>query len=280
MNWDDLRVVRAVFQTGSYAAAARMLAINETTVPRRLARLERDLGVRLFDAADGMRKPTAYCEEIVALSETMAGDADRIEQIADTELRVRERRRIAATDSVATHVLAPRTASLLAENPDLALDFLVSTENVDFSRGEADIAIRLKRPEKGDFIISKIAEFELYFVEPANGSAENESLVCAYAEDLDRRPESRYLASLGLLERARSRTKNLNVLKELIRSGRYCGVLPDYMCTDLFDADSLQFKKLPQRRGAWLLVQRHHKDDATTRKVIDWIRDCFASIES
>ena len=78
MNWDDLRVVRAIYQTGSYAAAARELAINETTVPRRLARLERDLGVRLFDARDGQRRPTAHCEEIVALSASMAGDAERI----------------------------------------------------------------------------------------------------------------------------------------------------------------------------------------------------------
>ena len=53
MNWDDLRVVRAVFETGSYAAAAMRLDIDETTVSRRLARLEGDLAVRLFEAQDG-----------------------------------------------------------------------------------------------------------------------------------------------------------------------------------------------------------------------------------
>ncbi len=280
MNWDDIRVVRAVFRTGSYAAAARLLRINETTVPRRLSRLEKDLGVKLFEAADGIRRPTAQCEEIVSQSEIIASHAERITNIASADRGILERRRIAATDSITSQVLAPRTASLLAENPGLALDFLVSTENVDFSRWEADLAIRLKRPEKGDFIISKLVDLELLFCEPVNADSENGHFVCAYVEELDLTPESQYLANLGLLRRARCRSKNLIVLKQLIQSGRYCGVLPSFMCGDLITDKALQFSKLPQRRAAWLLVQRHHQGDATTRKVVDWIKSCFTSIEA
>ena len=277
MNWDDLRVARAVFQTGSYAAAARLLSINETTVPRRLARLERDLGVRLFEAVDGARRPTAYCEELVALSETMAGQAERITAIANADHGVIERRRIAATDSITAQVLAPGTPTLLSENPGLALDFLVSTENVGFSRWEADLAIRLKRPEKGDFVISKIADLELYFCEPPETDSGDGQLVCAYSDELDFTPESKYLAGLGLLSRARCRTKNLLVLKRLIQSKKFCGVLPSFMCGDLIADSTLRFSKLPHRRGAWLLVQRHLKNDVTTRNVIDWIKECFES---
>lgn len=280
MNWDDLQVVRAVFQTGSYAAAARRLRINETTVPRRLARLQKDLGVNLFEAADGTRRPTVYCEEIVALSETIARHAERIAKISDADVGVSERIRIAATDSITAQVLAPKAARFLTKNPRVALDFLVSTENVDFSRWEADLAIRLKRPDKGDFIISKLADLELFFFESANATSENGDLVCAYPEDLELTPESRYLASKGLLKRARCRSKNLLVLKRLVQSGKYCGVLPSYMCTELMVDDKLQFSKLPHRRSVWLLVQRHLKDDSTTRTVIDWIKDCFASVET
>ena len=39
----------------------------------------------------------------------------------------------------------------LADHPGLSLDFLASTENVNFSRWEADIAVRLSRPETGRF---------------------------------------------------------------------------------------------------------------------------------
>ena len=66
MNWDDLRIVAAVSDRGSYAGASARLRIDETTVARRVARIQGSLGVTLFDAVDGVRKPTGYCEAILA----------------------------------------------------------------------------------------------------------------------------------------------------------------------------------------------------------------------
>jgi len=178
MNWDDLRVVRAIYQTGGFAAAAGRLRVNETTVARRLARLEQDLGARLFEAVDGVRKPTARCEEMIALVEAMADQAERIVHAPD-ERGVTGRRRIAATDSVAAEVLAPRAASFLADHPGLSLDLMSSTDNVNFSRWEADLAVRMAKPERGDFSISKLADLDLYFLEPADARSVDDVLVSA-----------------------------------------------------------------------------------------------------
>lgn len=277
MHWDDLRVVRAVYKTGSYAAAARSLGINETTVPRRLARLERDLGLTLFDAVDGSRRPSAVCERIVALSEPIASQTAKIESIAgDASIPV-ERRRITATDSVATHLIAPRLAQFLERNPGLSIELLPSTANVDFSRWEADIAIRLKRPEKGDFVVSKLADFELFYVAPAAGTGAN-GLVCAYPEDLSATPESKYLAETARSHRARLFCKNLLVNERLIRSLSCAGVLPGYMCRDLIDDDRYRCEKLPQTRSAWLLIQRHLRAESTTRRLVEWLRECAAEL--
>src|SRR3954454_12749182 len=60
MNWDDLRIIAAVRDQGSYAGASARLRLDETTVARRVARIQGSLGVTLFDAVDGARKPTAY----------------------------------------------------------------------------------------------------------------------------------------------------------------------------------------------------------------------------
>src|SRR5450756_327201 len=65
MNWDDLRIVAAVRDTGTYAGAGAKLRIDETTVGRRLVRIERTLGIRLFEAIDGARKPTRQCEVVL-----------------------------------------------------------------------------------------------------------------------------------------------------------------------------------------------------------------------
>ncbi len=279
MNWDDLRIAREVCRTGSYAAAGARLRINETTVSRRLARLQQDLGLTLFEAVDGVRKPTAACKELVAQTAAMANHAERIARIGDRDVGLVGRRRIATTDSLATELLAPRLGTLLAEHPGLAIDFLASTENVNFSRWEADIAVRYQQPDKGDFVISKLVDMVFYLFEPKNAEADNRNLVVAYPQDLDGTPESKYLMSVGLHQRARCTTKNQLLVKQLIQSAGFSGVLASYMCTGLLDDPTLRVTKLPHRRGVWLLVQSHLKNDAPTRAVIDWIRDCFRALD-
>ena len=278
MNWDDLRIAREVYRTGSYAAAGARLRINETTVARRLARLQQDLGRTLFEAVDGVRKPTAACEDLVAVTAAMANHAERIAKIGDQDVGLVGRRRIATTDSLATDLLAPRLGSLLTEHPGLAIDFLASTENVNFSRWEADVAVRYQQPDKGDFVISKLADMTFYLFEPKSPDADDRNLVVAYPPDLDGTPESKYLMSIGLYQRARCTTKNQLLVKQLIQSAGFSGVLASYMCGGLLDDPTLRVTKLPHCRGVWLLVQPHLKNDAATRTVIDWIRDCFRTI--
>ena len=52
MNWDNLRYVLSVAETGSIAAAARELGVNRTTVLRRINAFEKHINVRLFERID------------------------------------------------------------------------------------------------------------------------------------------------------------------------------------------------------------------------------------
>src|SRR5216683_1232935 len=71
MNWDDLRIIAAVRDEGTYAGASARLRIDETTVGRRLARIERALGLRLFEAVDGVHKPTRQCDTVLGHIQAM-----------------------------------------------------------------------------------------------------------------------------------------------------------------------------------------------------------------
>jgi DNA-binding transcriptional LysR family regulator len=48
LNWDDLKLFSAVARTGNFTRAAQELRLTGVTVGRRMQRLERDLGVKLF----------------------------------------------------------------------------------------------------------------------------------------------------------------------------------------------------------------------------------------
>ena len=277
MNWDDLRIVAAIREQGTYAGASLKLRIDETTVGRRLARIERALGVRLFEAADGLRKPTAQCEHVLSHIQAMAGHVVEISRLGESLPGLSGRFRIASTNAVAEEILAPRTAPLLAAHPGLALQFLTSSENVKFSRWQADFAIRLRKPDKGDFTISKLGEMKLYLIEPA-GRGASEPFVCVYPDDLGPIPETQILKARGLHDRARVVCDNIRVLRTLVKSHQAIAVLPDYLCGELLADRRLRATLLPRHRDVWLLVQNHLRRDASARVVIDWLREAFADL--
>jgi DNA-binding transcriptional LysR family regulator len=274
MNWDDLRIVAAVRDEGTYAGASARLRIDETTVGRRLARIQRTLGLRLFEAVDGVRKPTRQCEMVLAHVQAMAAHVAEINRVGESLPGLTGRFRIASTNSVAEEILSPRAGRLLMQNPGLTVQFLTSSGNVKFSRWAADLAIRLRKPDKGDFTISKLADIRLYFFEPAI-EPDSEPVVCFYPEDLDSIPESQFLRARGLQSRARCITDNVRVIKTLIQTHQAVGILPEYICTGLLADRRLRATLLSRRREVWLLVQNHLKRDPAARAVIDWVRDCF-----
>jgi DNA-binding transcriptional LysR family regulator len=276
MNWDDLRIIQAVRHEGSYAGAAATLRIDETTVSRRLTRIERALGVTLFEAVDGVRKATASCELVASHIQAIASHVAEIGNVGNETTGPVGRFRIASINSIAEEILAPGLTSLLTANPGLTIELRTSSEKVNFSRWEADLAVRLLKPERGDFTIQKLADTQLYFFEPADTvGADSRSLVCCYPERLDRSPETEFLKSRGLQSAARCITDNARVIRSLICSRSAVGILPDYLCGDLMADPRLSATPVPRRRDTWLLIQSHLKGNSAARIVIDWIRERF-----
>ena len=271
MNWDDLRIIAAVRDEGSYAGASARLRIDETTVGRRLSRIERALGLRLFEAADGVRRPTRQCEAVLAHVEAMAAHATEIGRLSESVEGPVGRLRIASTNTVAEEVLSPRASDFLRSHPGLTLQFLTASGNVKFSRWEADLAVRLRKPDKGDFAISRLGDIKLYYFEPV--AIEGEPMLCAYPDELGAIPEMQLLRTKTA--RVRCVTDNVRVIRNLIRAHHAAGVLPEYVCADLLADRRLRATLLPKRRDAWLLVQNHLKRDAAARVTIDWVRACF-----
>jgi DNA-binding transcriptional LysR family regulator len=275
MDWDDLRIIAAIRDSGTFASAGTRLRMDETTVSRRLARLQKTLGVTLFAAVDGVRKPTPQCESILGHVEEIARHVAEIGFVGGAAPGVTGRLRIATTNSLAEEILAPAAAQLLVRNPGLVLEFTTSGQNVNFSRWEADLAVRLRKPNKGNFAITKLAEVRLYLFEPVNADAE--TVVCGYPDELDQTAESVFLKAQGLKTRTRCITDNLRVIRGLVQSHSAIGILPGHVCGPLLADRRLRATLLPQRLEVWLLLQNHLKRNPAARLVIDWMRELFAA---
>src|SRR3989442_7649361 len=93
-DWDGLRIFLALSRARTLAAAARKLGVDETTVARRLARLEKEMRASLLERAPGGPALTAASEAVRAAAEEMelaALAAERQALGADRELSGRGR---------------------------------------------------------------------------------------------------------------------------------------------------------------------------------------------
>src|SRR5437868_15150415 len=88
LSWDDFRYVKAIADTRSLGGAATELSVNHSTVFRRLAQIEKQLGSRLFERSRGGYALTPCGEEMVRLAERMGEDIVTFErQVTGDDLR-------------------------------------------------------------------------------------------------------------------------------------------------------------------------------------------------
>jgi DNA-binding transcriptional LysR family regulator len=158
VNWDDLRFVLAIHRHGSVAAAARALKVDPSTIGRRIAALEGELGAQLVVRhPDGMKFTDAGHKAVVAAEAVDASIAELACAVGGAAEQPRGHVRVSATDGFAT-LLYGGLAALREDYPEIIVDLVVSSTAVDLARGEADIAIRAFRETRGDLVARKVCD--------------------------------------------------------------------------------------------------------------------------
>ena len=157
MDWDDLRFFLALARHGSLSAAARDLHVAQSTMGRRLASLEASLGVRLLNRTPDGYVPTQAGEGVRVRAERLEFEAMALERdVGGRDTRMAGLVRVTCAETVATHILAPCFASLHIQQPDLMIELIPNPRELSLSMREADISLRLKRPEQHDLIVRRV----------------------------------------------------------------------------------------------------------------------------
>jgi DNA-binding transcriptional LysR family regulator len=158
VDWDGLQVFLAVARSGRVSAAARRLGVEHTTVARRIAALEKTLGVSLFYRTSRGYLLTAEGQSVVSTAETMERAALVVEARArETSGPPAGRVRVAMPPEYGSHWLAPNIAAFRARYPQIGLHILVGTRQRDLSRGEAELAIQPPRPTQTGMVAVRLA---------------------------------------------------------------------------------------------------------------------------
>ena len=170
MNWDDLRFFLAIARTGSLTAAARDLRISQPTVSRRLANMEKRLGVSLFDRTRRGYAPTRAGLDILDTAEHVE---DAFSEI-DHRIFARSRTltgtlRVTCTEPFANQHLCRHLSEFVAEHPGIDISLSCTFEKVNLNRRDADVAIRITSEPPDRLVGRRIAKIAVC----AYGSAEH-----------------------------------------------------------------------------------------------------------
>jgi DNA-binding transcriptional LysR family regulator len=285
MDWDDLKYLLAVAESGSTLAAGKTLRVSQTTVARRIASLEASLGVPLFE-----RRQAGYC--LTKIGEELLGNAREVELAARGFVQTAAARSRDLTGSVCLTteeifghgMLGAILSELHQRHPDVRIDLDTAPGIRDLSKGEADIALRSTKASQSSGVVGRRicnddwalycsrAYAERHGIPKSVDHLREHTLVGGGGGELWRVYEA-WLTEIGAADRVAIHHDTSNGLLSAVRSGFGIAVLPLMVAR----GDSDLICCMPPRGGhgrtLWLLTHERVRHMPRVRVVIDFLHN-------
>ena len=282
MEWDDYRHFLAIEQAGSVLGAAKQLGVNHTTVLRRIASLERRLGVRLFERLRTGYTPTPAGEElrnvILGVRQVLL---DVEHRLSGKDLQLSGVVRIATTDTLSHGLLLPHLRAFRQLHPHIQLQIIGSNQIVSLTRREADIAIRATNQPPDNMLGRKIGLARSaiygalsYLDERGHDLASDRHDWIGLDETLAHLPEYRWLERRIPPERIVLRLSNLLHKIAVVKAGHGIAPLLCFLAEREPDLIRLTEPEPLFDTDIWLLSHPDLRRVARVRAFMEFITQC------
>jgi DNA-binding transcriptional LysR family regulator len=152
----NLLAFEAVARRRSFALAAAELHLTASAISHQVARLESELGVRLFErSAHGVRLSAAGEQYLVRVGGALLAITSATE---DLRHGVSNSLYVHCAPSLASLWLMPRLRAFAQAYPEIALNLSAAHTHSDFALGQADIDIRYGVPQWPDLVVEPLFE--------------------------------------------------------------------------------------------------------------------------
>jgi DNA-binding transcriptional LysR family regulator len=270
MDWNDLRYVLTLSRASTLAAAARRLNVNQTTVARRLDAIQDALGARLFERVDGAFHPTKAGEAAIAHAARVEQDVANLERgIRNVDHVVSGLVRLTAVPMLINRLIVPALPELQTRHPGLRIDLIADSRNASLTRREADIALRLARPETGRSVLAR----RLGQLDYAVYGASARLPWITYEEGLAHLPQARWIETASRGEAmAPWAVSDAETLLQAVRVGLGKSLLACFVGDSVTGLRRLSGKPVLSRE-IWLLTHAELRRQARMTAVVDWLGD-------
>ena len=287
---DDMRSFCAVVSYGSFRAASEVLDIPLSTLSRRVAKLEKDLALRLLNR-DAHRVQLTHAGQKYYKSSVHL--FDELENIAICLLQDKNEAkgtiRISAPVNFGSDILAPHLNAFLKQYPDIHLDLRLSNQTIDIEAQAIDIAFRIGEHSADHwigrpltnirFMICAASSIDVSAIQAPNDLIGYPAVLCAPMSTwhLQHRTTGEVQAHQPT-HNIRLKVDDISLLTGAIADGIGLGFIPDYNAQPLIASGHLQ-QVLPdwnnQPRGCQMLYRDRDNMPHRMHLLIDFILECF-----
>lgn len=245
LDWDKLRIFHTAAESGSFTHAAEKLGMSQSAVSRQISALEEDLSLKLFIRHARGLVLTEVGEQLFRTAHRMHWELQQVEtQMSESQDVPTGPLVVTTTVGLGSTWLSSRVHEFLMLYPDIQIEIKLNDAELDLAMREADVAIRLHRPNQSEMIQRKLFTVHNHFY------ASREYLAAhgepQAVEDLDNHriitfgePVPSYLGDINYIERLgrpdsspRRSAMKVNAIYGMMQAaaaGIGIAMLPDYV---------------------------------------------------
>jgi DNA-binding transcriptional LysR family regulator len=245
LDWDKLRIFHTAAESGSFTHAAEKLGMSQSAVSRQISALEDDLGLKLFIRHARGLVLTEVGEQLFRTAHRMHWELQQVEtQMSESQDVPTGPLIVTTTVGIGSTWLSSRLDEFLKLYPLIQLEIRLNDAELDLAMREADVAIRLHRPNQSEMIQRKLFTVHNHFYAsnayieefgmPVSADQLDDHRVISFGE-----PVPSYLGDINFLERMgrtdsspRRATLKVNAIYGMMqacRAGIGIAMLPDYV---------------------------------------------------
>ena len=231
LDWDDIRYFVELARQGRLSAAARTLAVEHSTVSRRIGMLESRLGLRLFDRLPKRWILTAEGEQLLAYARRVEDEALSFARAGMGAGTLRGVVKVSAPPALAALVLVPQLAAMRSRWPAITIEIIAEVRQANLYRREADLAVRLSRPEEPGLAGRPLAQsgYGLYAVPGWFARPESEWEFIGYGEAMKDTPQQTWLDKFATGRPYAFWSNDAQTMLAACRAGLGVSLLPHFL---------------------------------------------------
>lgn len=282
MEWDLLRTFEAVARLGSLTAAAKALGVSQSTVSRHLARLEESAGSPLL-LREAPPRLTERGSSLLAAVQPMVEAALAARSALEDTLELRGELTLSTVGEMVRWKLAPRLPEFYRAFPHLRLRILANNQVSSLAAGEADVALRMFRPERGELVARKVGTTSHAFFAASSLEPHPELPWLGLAGSVAGIAEQRYAEQAFATRPPRLLVEDLESLGLAVEAGLGVALLPRGLVARLRGVVEVAPRRIGARisdrlpsRDIWMVVHRSKQHVPRVRALMGWLGDVMS----